>query len=94
MKFRKEDLQNLVWGELDSDRIFEVIEDKITGTTRWSTHHTMIFRYNYRFFKVKYSHGSTEYQDEIPFQDNGDEIECEEVVPVEKTIVVFESIDG
>ena len=90
MKFKKETLQAMVFGDLEDG--YEVVEDKITSHGRWSVYHTMIFKLNDRLFSTDYSTGATESQDELPYQYASDEIECPEVSPVEKTIIVYEPI--
>jgi hypothetical protein len=54
------------------------IVDKITGTSRWSIHHEIVFEDNGKFYSAHYSEGATECQDESPW-DYQDEIECYEV---------------
>ena len=87
MKFKKEFLQDIVFG--DHDETVEVISDKIDGTSRWSTLHTLIFKFEGKYYESDYSTGSTEYQDESPYEYDGDEIECCEVIPVEKVVTVY-----
>ena len=67
----------------------ETIEDKIIGQSRWSTAHRRIFKFEGKFYETCYSHGSTECQDESPYEYEPDQIECKEVFPVEKTIIVY-----
>lgn len=83
MKFKKEDLL---------DDVFEVIEDEILFTTRWSVHYRKVFRCDDKFYETVYSRGSTECQDERPYQDEGPEIECPEVRPVQKIITIYELV--
>jgi hypothetical protein len=90
LKFNKQILKDLLLDECDES--FKLIEDKITSNGRWSIHHTMIFEHNGKFYQTRYSVGATEYQDERPFQDSPDEVECDEVVPVEKTIIVYKKV--
>ena len=92
VKFKKEELQGLVGFEEPEG--FEIVEDKILETTRWSVINNLIFKFENKFYQVTYSHGSTEYQDESPFEYEGDEIECDEVVPVEATVIKYERIDN
>lgn len=91
MKFKKDDLRDLVdqlvGGGFDG---FRLISQKITGHGRWSLHYRIIFEYNGKFYQSRYSTGATECQDESPYEYEDDEIECEEVVPVQKTITVYE----
>ena len=81
MKFKKEDLL---------EGRFNTIERKITSIGRWSTHYRDIFEHEGKFYETKFSRGSTEQQDESPYQYDPDEIECKEVFPIEKTIIVYQ----
>ena len=76
MKFKKEMLREIVY---DDCMFAEMVEDIITGTTRWSIIHRMIFKYKGRFYQVIYSKGATEQQEEIPFEYAAEEIDCPEV---------------
>lgn len=67
------------------------IKNIITGTSRWSTHHEIIFSYDNKFWKTYYSIGATEYQEESPWEYQK-EVECKEVRLVEKTVKVWEEI--
>lgn len=92
MKFRTEDLTDLDCEECDFDG-YKFISKEITGKGRWHTHYTLTFGYSDgKFYQVKYRSGATEMQDDYPFSDEGDEVECYEVVPVEKTITVYEKV--
>ena len=62
-----------------------VIEDIIIDTSRWSIAHEVIFKYNSKFYRTTYSIGSTECQDESPWEYD-DEVECYEVE--EKEVLV------
>ena len=90
MKFKKQDLQNLVWDDHDNT-VFEVIEDEQVDTTRWSTMHEMVFKFKYNglFYATNYSQGATECQDERPYEDEDDEIECYQVVPTEVKVIRY-----
>lgn len=87
MKFKKEWLQGLVYRDHGEA---EIIDDNIISTSRWSIHYVLIFKYENRFYRTSYNKGSTEYQDEEPFENDKDEIECIEVIPIQKTITVYE----
>jgi hypothetical protein len=87
MKFPKETLQELLSDKVDG---FEVVEDKITYTSRWSIHYRLVFKHDGKFYLTSYSVGATESQDESPFEYSPDEVECKEVFPVEKTVIVYE----
>jgi hypothetical protein len=85
MKFTKEFLQ-----ELDEMLDAEIVESKVIGTGRWSIRHRCVFKFGGKFYLTHYSRGATEMQDEQPYEYDEDMIECPEVVPVEKTVVVYE----
>jgi len=87
--FKKEDLREVIWGDSDT---LERIEDNIVDTTRWSVCHDLIFKSldDGLYYQVDYSVGATECQDERAFEDEGDLISCTQVIPVPKTITVYE----
>lgn len=65
----------------------EVISDDISDTSRWSEHHTLIFRApdDGKVYEVWYSKGLTEYQDESPWEYDS-EVEGTEMV--KKTVTI------
>ena len=69
---------------------FEVIEDRISGTGRWSIHHSVVVKRNSdgKFFESEYSEGATESQDERPYEWSN--AEFNEVFEKTKTITVYE----
>ena len=83
--FSKDYLRN----ELDLP--YSALEDNITSTSRWSVHHEIVFEDQGKFYKAHYSEGSTEMQDESPWEYE-DNIECTEVelkeVKVKKWVTV------
>ncbi len=54
------------------------IVNRIVNTTRWSIIHEIVFEDNGKFYMTTYSEGSTECQDESPWEYD-DEIKCTEV---------------
>ena len=86
--FEKEQLELVIWGDAES---LELIEDDITDNGRWSIYHEMVFKdiETGKFYLTHYSVGATEYQDERPFENEDDEIECAEVEPKEVTTIVY-----
>lgn len=84
MKFSRQFLQD----RLEDDE--GLISDEICGTRRWSTDHWRIFRHEGNIYGTNYSVGSTEQQDERPYEFDAAEIECPELVAVEKTVTVYE----
>lgn len=53
-------------------------EDKVVETSRWSTFHEIVFYHEGKYYQTGYSVGSTEYQDERPWEDQN-EVDCTEV---------------
>ena len=86
MKFKKEFMQNLVWDDEDGA---EIIEDNIVENSRWSILHAIVFKINDKFYTSHYSVGATENQPETPYEYEDNEIECQEVIPVEKTVIKY-----
>jgi len=89
VKFKKQDLIDLLEGE---DSPLTEISNRIVDNSRWSIQYKLIFSFGGKFYKTHYSVGATEYQSERPFEYDPDEIECQEVVPVERTITVYEPV--
>lgn len=71
---------------------YSAIKDTITSTSRWSENHEIIFANDGKFYKTYYSQGLTEYQDESPFENDGEEIECIEVELTEKLVKVWQEV--
>lgn len=88
--FKKEDLIDLTDGNCEG---LTSVENRITSTGRWSINHKMVSREDAtgKFYVVYYSRGATEQQDESPFEYEPDLIECAEVRPVERLVVVYEA---
>lgn len=85
MKFKKEFLI-----ELEDEYNVDIISEDIIDQSRWSTHYRTVFKFENKYYETFYSVGSTEYQDESPYEYEPDEIELDEVFPVEKIITVYE----
>ena len=68
-----------------------IISDEIFDTSRWSTHHEIIFNYEGKVYSASYSVGSTEQQDELPWEYD-DYIDCVEVRAVNKVVTVWEPV--
>jgi len=80
VKFKKSELLNL-------NLPWTAISDTIVGHRRWTVDHSIIFIKDKRYYRTLYSVGATECQDEKPWEYE-DEVECEEVQKVIKTITV------
>ena len=87
LELTPEKAREIIFGD---DIDFDVIEDKIYSTSRWSLHYKVIVKRisDGKFFLSKYSKGATEGQEERPYEYNKPVFE--EVFPVEKTITVYE----
>ena len=99
MKFKKDVLQELAYtsekkGFVEDDVVYSVVKNEQVDSSRWSSHHDLIFIADDKFYSTYYSKGLTESQDESPFEYEPDEIECIEVIPVEKTVVVTEYVSA
>lgn len=60
------------------DLPYAALHDEITGTSRWSIQHRIVFTYQGKFYEAEYSVGATENQCESPWEYE-DEVECNEV---------------
>lgn len=94
MFFNKEDLIDLLMSdELEiNGKTAKVVLDEQFETTRWSSHHELVFSYDDTFYTTSYSRGLTEHQDETPFQYDDNEIECFEVAPVEVVKIEYQHV--
>ena len=91
-RFKVEDLKEMglpYYAEVDE---VEIVSDEITGTSRWSIFHELIFRYEDKYYRCDYSVGATEMQYEAPWEYET-EIDCHEVHLVEHMVEVWEDID-
>ena len=90
MKFKKENLQKLVYD--DCDTLTQIREEQ-TGSGRWTVENEMVFRFEGHYYRADYSEGATEQQDVTAFECDNDLIECDEVWPESRSIVVFTDQD-
>lgn len=74
----------------DDHMNFRVISHELLSHSRWSLHYqTIVQRFaDDKFFATTYSKGSTEQQDERPYENESPLFT--EVFPVEKTVTVYE----
>ena len=86
MKFTKQYIEDVYWTS-------EYVQDECYETSRWLEHRSMVFEHEGKFYRLNYDRGLTEIQDHGFLEEyDGDEVECEEVVPVEKTITVYKAV--
>ena len=69
----------------------DVVRDTIIDTRRWSTDHELIFRHEGKLYSTLYSHGSTECQEESPWEYK-EEVECYEVEPYQKLVTEYKEV--
>ena len=66
----------------ESHEGYKLVENKITTTSRWSVHYSLVLEKDGRFYQKSYSIGATEAQSEEPFEYDPEEISFKEVFPV------------
>jgi len=69
----------------------EIISDDVIGQRRWSTDHELVIRAQDKYYRTYYSVGSTECQDEGPWE-NDEEVELLEVYPAQVVTTVFKPV--
>jgi len=79
VEFEKSFLLDVLYGDIPD----ALIEDTILETTRLTIIHELIFQHDGKFYRVIYTVGATESQDERPWKYADKMIECTEVVPQE-----------
>lgn len=87
MNFSRENLIDLVYEEKIHG--MTIVERNLVTKSRWTIYYGMVFEFEGKFYKSKYSVGATEMQCEDPYEYEPEMIECEEVVPVEVTTIEY-----
>ena len=80
MKFNKKVLQELTY-DYNFDE-YKIIYTKQVDSSRWSIIYEQVFKFDGKYYMTSFSRGATEYQDEKPYEfdgDSNDMIECKEV---------------
>ena len=73
---------------------YAIMENDMIDTGRWDIQYRLVFQYQGdKYYEVYYSRGATEYQDYDSFEDEGDEMECQEVEPVEVKVIKYKRVD-
>lgn len=90
LKLTKEQALNILTEEDDEfANQFEIISNTPKNQNRWTTTYKLIVKRNDgKFFRSDYRKGSTEYQDEGPWE--YDQPEFIEVFPIEKVVTIYE----
>lgn len=89
MKFTKEFLQYLIVNENDHA---ELIEDTIIGSCVNNVYHMMIFKYEEHLYRKYYNCGKSGFHP-LPFKHDENEIGCEEVEQIKRSIIMYEHVD-
>jgi len=95
MKFKLKDLWTLRSGYVpEGMEGVEIVSDKIVEHGRWHVYHDVVFKYDGKFYLHHYNAAATESQEDTDdWWATGEEWEeCEEVVPVEKTVTIYEVV--
>lgn len=83
--FSRDYLVNELGLPYDSDC---VIDNTIIQHKRWSIVRRLIFKDNGKTYRTYYEEPATEEQEIYPWEDE-DEVECEEVIPVEAKVTMW-----
>lgn len=86
LNLSKEEAQDIIY---DGNSDYQVIEDTIEDTSRWSEHHRIVIlrKLDNKYFADYYSKGLTEMQDEQPYEYNDPNFT--QVFPEQITITVY-----
>jgi hypothetical protein len=88
-KFKRDFLVDTLGLPYDEDKkLVEILVQDICDQSRWSTHYRLIFKLDGECYETFYSEGSTEMQEEDPWEYE-DEVECTIVEPVEVKIIQY-----
>lgn len=89
MKFRKDALIDVLYNRQTEDGGLALIEINHISNSRWTAHQEMIFTDGESYWRVPFESALTELQSQSPFQYAVDDIEAEQVWPVEKRVRKF-----
>lgn len=91
MRFSKQEMQDLVWEDHDTNK-FEIVDRCAIEVKRWTTLYRIVFSYGGEFFESFYELGNTEMQESEPYEYDGDEngmIKCTQVYPKKVTVTKY-----
>ncbi len=91
MQLEKELLLSILNEDIDNDSPWGLLENDIVDTSRWSVIYNLIIHNEEtdKYYNTTYSCGATEYQDEGPWEYEGDLIDVIEVEPKEVTVIKY-----
>jgi hypothetical protein len=74
---------------------YVIVQNEIVDHTRWGIVFDLVFmtKDDERYWYKSYQVGATECQDEGPFDDEGDTVECQEVAPYEVSIIKYRVVE-
>lgn len=87
--FSRDTLLEILYGDSEEGA---VVLDEISGTSRWSVHHHLVFDFEGKLYSTTYSVGATEQQDERPWEYDGDQIECTQMRTIQRLTTDYEAI--
>lgn len=96
MNFSKDIMQELAYLEVSESlatdgKEYKLVQKEHVGSGRWSQQYSIVFEHDGKFYESYFTKGSTEYQDESPYEYDGEEIDCSEVFPVEVMTIEYRS---
>ncbi|MND20308.1 hypothetical protein D3C87_1014010 [compost metagenome] len=82
------------WFEGESRVNFRLVHAAMVDTTRWSHVYERVYwdLDTGKYWRTTYMTGATECQDESPYENDGAEIEFNEVVPVEIKKTIYKAV--
>jgi hypothetical protein len=84
--FPKKLMLEVLW-----DDVGEIVRDEIVGKRRWADMHELIFALDGKLYRCSYDRGSTEQQDEGPWE-HVETVECTEVERYEKVVQAYRAV--
>lgn len=82
------------WFEGSTRVELSLVHYDLIDTSRWSHIHERVYEdlTTGKFWHTTYRTGATECQDESPYENDGDEVEFDEVVPVEIKKTIYKAV--
>lgn len=87
--FTRQELLDILYEDNEDSKI---IKNEMYESGRWTTYYDFIFELDGKYYQTSYGRGSTECQDESPWEYDGDKIECIEVEPYEKVVIDYQPV--
>ena len=69
----------------------DVVEDMISGKSRWAIVHRLIFKFEGKLYETSYQLGATEQQDEGPWEYEKN-VKCTEVEAYQRTVTDYRPV--